>query len=543
MYLVIIVLPLLGSIFSGFMGRKLGITGSQIITCTSVILTTILAIFAFFEVAISNISVYIKLFRWIDSESLNISWGFVFDTLTVSMLIPVLIVSSLVHLYSIGYMSHDPQKSVLGKHYIIHLFNYSYSLNKFVLLGIILSNSGKSLKLLIPNYVWKYISGWSNYSCMVISQKVYENIMGNRGSKSREFIKIYNKPLVKEQRVDDNRQLNKPLRSLRCTLMSSEKNFQLKTRSKYIMRGQLKRFYSSNFRNINPWFVTGLIDAEGSFSLIISKDKKRTLGWRVEPIFQIGLHIKDLELLNAIQQFLGGIGNMYVGKIDNRVIYSINSIKDLNTLFIHLKNYPLLTQKYADFLLFKQGVELIKDKLHLSFDGLNTIASIKASMNRGLSIILKKEFKNVKPVERSKIDNNLIIDENWIVGFVSGEGCFDIRIMETTSELGYRVQLRFRITQHSRDIGLMENIISKLKCGSIYKYPNQNAVSIVVINFSEITNLIIPFFNKYPILGVKYYDYLDWCKAHNLMRNGLHLTPEGIKSIHLIKSGMNTGRK
>jgi NADH-ubiquinone oxidoreductase chain 5 len=56
-------LPLLGSILAGFMGRKLGVTGTQIITCTSVILTTILAVFVFFEVAVSNISVYIKLFR------------------------------------------------------------------------------------------------------------------------------------------------------------------------------------------------------------------------------------------------------------------------------------------------------------------------------------------------------------------------------------------------------------------------------------------------------------------------------------------------
>ena len=108
MYLAIIVLPLLGSIASGLFGRKLGVKGSHIITCGSVIITTLLATLAFFEVGLNNIPVSIHLFRWIDSESLNISWGFNFDTLTVSMLIPVLIVSSLVHVYSIGYMSHDP---------------------------------------------------------------------------------------------------------------------------------------------------------------------------------------------------------------------------------------------------------------------------------------------------------------------------------------------------------------------------------------------------------------------------------------------------
>ena len=108
MYLVIIILPLLGSISSGFFGRKIGVSGSHIIACTSVITTTILAMVAFLEEGLNSIPVSVKLFRWIDSESLNVLWSFNFDSLTVSMLIPVLIVSSLVHVYSIGYMSHDP---------------------------------------------------------------------------------------------------------------------------------------------------------------------------------------------------------------------------------------------------------------------------------------------------------------------------------------------------------------------------------------------------------------------------------------------------
>ncbi len=108
MYLIIIILPLLASISSGFFGRKIGVSGSHVITCTSVITTTTLAVLAFFEVGFNSIPVSIKLFRWIDSESFNVLWSFNFDSLTVSMLIPVLIVSSLVHVYSIGYMSNDP---------------------------------------------------------------------------------------------------------------------------------------------------------------------------------------------------------------------------------------------------------------------------------------------------------------------------------------------------------------------------------------------------------------------------------------------------
>ena len=108
MYLTLIVLPLLGSISSGFFGRKIGISGSHVITCSSVILTTLLALLAFIEVGINNIPVTIDVARWIDAEALNVMWSFKFDSLTVSMLLPVLIVSSLVHIYSISYMSHDP---------------------------------------------------------------------------------------------------------------------------------------------------------------------------------------------------------------------------------------------------------------------------------------------------------------------------------------------------------------------------------------------------------------------------------------------------
>ena len=108
MYLALIMLPILGSIVSGFFGRKIGVSGSQFITCSCVIATTLLSVLAFIEVGLNNIPVTIDLFRWIDAESLNVHWAFNFDALTVSMLIPVLIVSSLVHVYSIGYMGHDP---------------------------------------------------------------------------------------------------------------------------------------------------------------------------------------------------------------------------------------------------------------------------------------------------------------------------------------------------------------------------------------------------------------------------------------------------
>ena len=132
MYLSIIILPLLGSIVAGFFGRKVGVSGAQLITSLSVIITTVLAVLAFFEVGFNNIPVTINLFRWIDSEWYNIIWGFQFDSLTVSMLIPVLIISSLVHIYSISYMSSDPHNQ--------RFFSY-LSLFTFMMIILVTANN------------------------------------------------------------------------------------------------------------------------------------------------------------------------------------------------------------------------------------------------------------------------------------------------------------------------------------------------------------------------------------------------------------------
>ncbi len=153
------------------------------------------------------------------------------------------------------------------------------------------------------------------------------------------------------------------------------------------------------------------------------------------------------------------------------------------------------------------------------------IVNIKALMNLGLSNMLKSEFAEYILVERPEINyDNIIINPYWISGFVSAEGCFDVRISSTNSKLGYRMQLRFIISQHSRDLMLMQKIVKYFGSGKIYNYGGKSAVSLSIVNYIDITNIIIPLFNKNPFIGIKLYDYLDWCKIHTLMINGSHFT-------------------
>ena len=109
-----------------------------------------------------------------------------------------------------------------------------------------------------------------------------------------------------------------------------------------------------------------------------------------------------------------------------------------------------------------------------------------------------------------------------------------------THKLGQAIQLRFRLTQHSRDEALMRSLIGYFDCGNVYIY--KEGVDFIITGFSDQTDKIIPFFIKYPILGVKSKDFDDYHLVAQLMKEKKHLTQEGLKKILEIKSGMNQKR-
>nr|BDN85835.1 NADH dehydrogenase subunit 5 [Microheliella maris] len=110
MYLSIIFLPLLGAFIAGFFGRFIGAKGASLLTTSFLSITAIFSLVAFYEVGLLGSPCYIKLGPWINSEMFHASWGFLFDSLTVVMLVVVTSVSTLVHLYSIEYMADDPHR-------------------------------------------------------------------------------------------------------------------------------------------------------------------------------------------------------------------------------------------------------------------------------------------------------------------------------------------------------------------------------------------------------------------------------------------------
>lgn len=102
------------------------------------------------------------------------------------------------------------------------------------------------------------------------------------------------------------------------------------------------------------------------------------------------MNSRDIGILKRIHEFFG-VGTLVVYK--NDAVFTVASVKDLiNVVLPHFKSYPLLTQKFADYLLFKQVVLMLEAKEHSSLDGIFKIIGIKSAINLGLSESLLNSF-------------------------------------------------------------------------------------------------------------------------------------------------------
>lgn len=317
-----------------------------------------------------------------------------------------------------------------------------------------------------------------------------------------------------------------------------------------------KRFYHTSHFNsnkssaaaaaaaaIDPRFITGFCDGEASFHISVLNNNLYKSGYSVSPLFTIHLHSKDFGLLEQIKDYFNA-GTLRKRSSNSKItaIYSVKSIVELeNSIFPHFDKYPLLTQKKADFLLFKQIISLIKEGKHLTNEGLKEILSIKASMNKGLNENLTKEFSNLTPVQRPILNpiQSSDFNTNWLLGFIEAEGCFQCLVRKNNShKTGFQVSLNFTLTQHSRDLDLMVKLKNHFGLGTIYE--SSSAVRWVITKKAEIDTLISLLNNK--LVGAKSLELKDFVFIQDLINKNIHKTEEGLNQISEIKNNMNTRR-
>ena len=105
-----IFLPLIGGLIAGIFGTRMGDRPAQLVTVIPMLVAAVISCYLLWDVGLHGNEQTIRLFTWIDSGTLELSWALRFDTLTAVMVFVVNVVSSMVHVYSSGYMSHGPHK-------------------------------------------------------------------------------------------------------------------------------------------------------------------------------------------------------------------------------------------------------------------------------------------------------------------------------------------------------------------------------------------------------------------------------------------------
>lgn len=175
----------------------------------------------------------------------------------------------------------------------------------------------------------------------------------------------------------------------------------------------------------------------------ISKAKGYRLGFKLQPVFQIKLNIRDLDILYRVKEYFGGAGIISIEK--NLAKLNISKLSDiLEKVIPHFLAYPLLTKKYADFELFRQIILIIKEEPSLSEQGFMKILNIRYYLNNGISEELKELYPNLVPVPRPEVPERVIHPE-WIVGFVDGEGSFSVITVEKRSTLAPELSSSYKV--------------------------------------------------------------------------------------------------
>ncbi len=131
------------------------------------------------------------------------------------------------------------------------------------------------------------------------------------------------------------------------------------------------------------------------------------------------------------------------------------------------------------------------------------------------------------------------LGEDWITGFVDGEGCFHVGINEHPEmKVGYQVLPEFTVVQHERDVQVLHALKAHFGCG-VVRTNHGDRMAYRVRGKDHLLKRIIPHFVKYPLKTRKRQDFMKFRRILLKMSEGEHLTVEGVEEIRRIATQMN----
>ena len=295
---------------------------------------------------------------------------------------------------------------------------------------------------------------------------------------------------------------------------------------------------------LKPWYVTGITDGDGNFSISIIKNKNKT-GWLVIPSFTIcaGINPANYQMLSYIKSYFGEIGHINTGK--NTYNYHVMGYKNCLLIKTHFIKYPLMTYKLIYFKLWKEVLDLMGKKEHLTESGLLKIISIKSLFKKGLNSDLLNSFPEL--TKSFKVPDYLpslhLINKAWLTGFINADGTFGLNISQNSvNSKKNRVIPQIRISQDVISLVVLEAIKEMLGQGVLIKpFPNRTVATLAFYS-QEAISFLIQICKENSLQGAKKLDFLDFCKGYEIYLNKGHLDPIEITKLISIVKGMNSGR-
>jgi hypothetical protein len=211
---------------------------------------------------------------------------------------------------------------------------------------------------------------------------------------------------------------------------------------------------NENSIGLNPYFVTGLTDAKGCFSILSSKNDKAKFKVYFSLKYKITMLNNEVELLKMVKYFFdcGVLRKNKNGTVD----FEINDFTSIKTVIIpHFLKYPLRGTKHLDFISFKKASYIFDKGEHLKEEGINKLYLLKKDMNN------YREFSssNYYSPDHAKENNiNYIpLSGHYVNGFIAGDGCLTL---DMDKHFG---SMHLSISQHKNNLLLIKSIVNYFK--------------------------------------------------------------------------------
>lgn len=301
---------------------------------------------------------------------------------------------------------------------------------------------------------------------------------------------------------------------------------------------------NNNLDRLDPEFLewfSGFTDAEGNFSIYI-KDKKY-YAFR----FKIQLHVDDKPVLDLIRDKLGiGTVRVETSNYASYTVYDFNHIKDI--ICPIFETYDLKTNKRFDFNDFNYVVKM-KDKegIGTKSDNIELVNIIKTNMNSNRKSINPDIYNKLNSILNwdRLINQSVVINKNWLIGFIEGEGSFGLHTIGVFFQIP-----QLNISDYT--LKAIENFLLTLPNNSNINLPvikpsyrlnnATNVISFVISDIDHLYYYIIPMLDTSKMYTRKYIDYKLWKIIVLIHKMGYIFMPEGRQLVVKISYLINSNR-